>query len=147
MSWFYPVSGPISPITLNMLNIAPSAVGQGTWLIFATPSLWGGFFYNSTNADGDEFNVVFRCPPGIYTLRLNYWLNSLRGIMDVDIDGVEVGSIDAYAAVDDSTPVYEITGIQLSGGEHVITIRVDGKNVGSGGFTASTTAITLQKTG
>lgn len=136
-----------TPICWNMLTIAPDVVGQGTWVRFvSTNYLYNGSIYDATPLDGDNFTVNFRCPAGTYTLHFNDIQGASYGIVDVDIDGVEVGSKDMYSAGSVFTNVEEITGIVLSRGDHTLKFRIDGKNGSSSNYFINLSHVSLQRT-
>lgn len=133
-----------TPIFWNMLTAAPDVVGQGTWVRRVEPSsLYQGDLYNSSNADGDNITLNFRCPAGTYTLRFNNIVAASRGIVDVDVDAVEKGSFDNEGAAD-YTNINEITGIVLTAGAHTLKFRVDGQT--GAGYYCNLSGIYLQRT-
>ncbi len=146
-AWEGSVGIPTLPIFWNMLTASPDVVGQGTWTRAIGPSVvYNAVFRNITSANGDNFTCNFRCPTGTYKLRFNAGEADDRGIVDVDIDTVEKGSFDLYAAVPNETNIEEITGIVLSAGAHTLKFRVDGKNGSSTDYFFLTQGIWLQRT-
>ncbi len=136
-----------TPIFWNMLTVAPDVVGQGTWVRAVNSSfLYGGQFYNTTSADGDEFSVNFRCPVGTYTIRFSAIKDSDRGIVDTYVDASEEDSIDLYAAAADYLNVVEITGVSITAGSHTLKFVVDGKNGSSSDYFLNVNGISLQRT-
>ena len=142
----HPIAVNYSPISFNMLTTEPSAVGQGTWQVVVQSELYRRAFMNTSHANGDEFDVTIFCPAGTYTMNFNFSRRDSRGIIDVDFDGIEVGSADGYNATYDIYNLIEITGIVLSEGEHVITFRVDGKNASSVGYYTAFNGVSLTRT-
>ena len=142
------LQGWASPLHFSMLTVAPSATGAGTW----TRVVSGSYLYNSyfgndtTHADGDNISVNIWAPAGIYTLRMNASKNTNRGIVDVDVDVVEVGTADLYAAGVDYLNMVEITGITLSAGFHTLRIRIDGKHASSSNYYLHISSISLLRT-
>jgi hypothetical protein len=131
-----------------MLTTEPDAVGQGTWAIAINTGLpFNGRFSNvSASADGDNFSLNFRCASGVYTLQFNAAKDGSWGILDIDIDDVEVGSFDLYAGVADYNNVEEVTGISLGRGEHTLKFRIDGKNASSSDYNVFLQGIALKRT-
>lgn len=135
------------PIFWNMATAEPDVIGQGTWSrIVDTAFLYNEQFFNTTDNDGDNFTMNFRCPAGTYTLRFNAPKFSSAGILDIDIDASEEGSFDLYAAVRDTLNIEEITGLTLSAGSHTLKFRIDGKNGASTDHIITLSGIYLQRT-
>ena len=135
------------PIFWNMITIAPDAVGQGSWSRLVNASaFYNALFSNGAGADGDNYTINFRCPAGTYTFRINAWKDAWSGIVDIDIDGVEIDSYDLYAAVSDYDNIEETTGLSLGRGEHALRFRVDGRNGSSNGWNFIHQAMNLQRT-
>jgi len=140
------LDGQIAPLYWNMLTRAPDVVGAGVWGRIVGPNLYSGYFYNTSNNDGDNFTVNFRCMAGTWTLRFNAHQNSDLAIVDVDMDTVEIGSFDNYAAAPSGLTIREIAGLALTGAEHALRFRVDGRNAASVGWLFYTHGIYLQRT-
>ena len=136
------------PLQFNMFTKEPDAVGQGTW-INAVNALYpyNGSLYNSSDNDGDNFSVDFRVPAGTYKLRFNFPRRSSRGIVDVYVDALEVGSIDGYNAATDHDYIAEITGITITDAAHVLKFEVDGHNASSIGYFFTCSGMVWQRTG
>jgi hypothetical protein len=139
-----------SPITINMLTTAPSAVGQGTWAAsFNSSFLYSGVFDNSaTQQDGDNFSVSFACVSGAYSIQINLAKASNRSIVDVFLDETKIiDALDLY----NSTPVVNfitsVSGINITSGTHVLRFAVKGKNVNSSAFSFLVQGISLTRTG
>jgi len=114
------------PICWNMLTGEPDAVGQGTWGQAIGLYSYRGIFANGAGAaDLDNFTVNFRCPAGTYTVRITAPKIANSAVMDVDIDGGEIGSIDLNAG--DPDFVFSDAGNVLAAGAHTLRIRVDGR--------------------
>lgn len=112
---------------------APSAVGQGTWELQGTAYLDKQMF-NASRVDGDNISFDVSLRAGTYSIDMTVYLDNYNGVMDIDFDGIEKGSMDLYAGADSSS-VYSITGIVVAT-DKVVTIkfRVDGKNGSSSGY-------------
>ena len=137
----------ISPLYFNMLTLTPSSIGQGTWIRGVDSSrLYCGYFYNSSGVNLDNFSIKFYVPAGTYTLQFNANKNTNKGIVDVDIDGVEKGSFDLYAATLNALNIAEITGLVLNSAEHTLRFRIDGKNASSTGYYFTASGIVFSKT-
>jgi hypothetical protein len=136
-----------TPIYWNMVTGDPDAIGQGTWTKVVDVSFWYNvLFRNTTHNDGDNFSVDFRCPAGTYTIGFNAEKAINRGIVDVYIDAVEVGSVDLYNGSTVMNYRAAITGISIAEGAHTLKLQVDGKNASSSDHYFSTSGINLQRT-
>jgi hypothetical protein len=82
-------------------------------------------------------------PAGTYSVKLGYKTNANRGILNLTVDGVQVGaSLDQYAATS-SYPNTTFGNVTLSSGNHALRLTVAGKNSASSSFTLSADTITL----
>ena len=133
--------GKCGHIGWNMLTLAPSSVGAGTWtrLVSNTYPYCGYFTNIAAAADGDNFSVEFWCPAGVYTVRVNVAKLLNSAIFDLDIDGVEIGSIDLNAGPDNLF-ILEVNNVTLAEGPHTMRYRVDGR---TGIFWVITTTETI----
>lgn len=144
-----PKSSAATPIYFHMRVAEPDVVIQGTW----AKDIDNGRIYNGSLrnlvgvADGDGFEVNFRCPSGIYTIRFDTTVAGNRGVLDFYIDGAEQIAWDLYAAGADQNVRREITGKPLGRGEHTIKFLMDGKHASSTDYKLSVGSIVIQRTG
>ena len=133
---------------ISILPIKPVSIGQGTWTIVSdSAQCINLLFYNnsSTDADNCTFNVFLG--KGTYTLQMLCKLDSSYGILDVDIDGVEVATHDLYAAAPARNAIRETLGITITKpGIKSIRLRADGKNVASSNYIVTLSCILFQRT-
>jgi hypothetical protein len=81
---------------------------------------------------------------GTYTVSYGYKAFSSRGIVQVKIDGANVGSPhDQYLADQDWTRVANAGNVTLTAGSHPIRFTTTGKNTNSSGYNIVVDAITL----
>lgn len=125
-----------------------NSIGQGTWVLAISASFYHcAYFYNSTQVDGDNFSWKATLQKGTYTLRMLVNTGTNRGIIDVDIGGVEVTSKDLYAGAGVTNVVHTEAGIVIAtSGIKDITLRVDGKHASSSDYTAHFQEICLWRT-
>lgn len=124
----------------------PDSVGQGTWaLVISNDYQFNSTLDNrTTHADGDNCSFEVYLDKGTYVLLLFYERFTTRPIVDIDIEGVEVASVDQYGAA--AQLVDKTTGISIaSAGLKTLTIRVDGKNASSSDHKASMNGIILYR--
>lgn len=137
-----PGGGNISIIPLKVV------AGAGAWATVANSNqMLDVVVYNTTGADGDYFTDTVFLAAGIYKIQVLYYKTTNTGIVDIDIDGVEVLSFDEYAASATYNQIHETTGIVIaSSGLKTLDFRVDGKNVASSGYTANSSLIRIIRT-
>lgn len=125
-----------------------NTIGQGNWVIGPTPNaIFGNFNNGITLADGDNFTLKDYLAQGTYSLRYICRENNNIGIVDIDIDGVEVASFDAYAPALGYDIVFFQGNIVIAApGLKTITVRVDGKNASSVTFGCWYNEIALWRT-
>jgi hypothetical protein len=102
-----------------MLTHAPDAVGQGTWaraILATTP--YNAVFYNTSDADGDNFSFNVILPAGTYTLEISALKSANEGTLKVEVDAQNLGTTNLNGL--DLLNVVTITGIILSAGKHVV---------------------------
>ena len=134
------------------INIFPwnyNTIGQGTWVLSTTVStaLWQFFWYTSTSNDGDELDYKVYLAAGTYTIRLIAQKQSAGGIVDIDIDAVEIASFDLYNGSSLYNQMFTDTGnVIAASGLKSLTLRLDGKNGSSSSYGAIINGITLWRT-
>jgi hypothetical protein len=113
---------------------AYNAIGQGDWGFTNNSSgRYGWYLSQTTPANGDNISFQAYLAAGTYTIMLLHHKNTSGGIMKVDVDGVEVGSVDQYAALTWNVRAV-VTGIAVAtSGLKTIRLRMDGKNASSSG--------------
>jgi hypothetical protein len=83
---------------------------------------------------------------GTYEIDLFHFTGAGYGIYSVQIDGVEVGTIDGYAAAG-ARAFTRLTGIAIAAaGRHSVGLVMATKNVASGGYQGEISAITVVRT-
>ena len=142
------ISGAADPgeghITLFLYNY--NSIGQGTWTILpdANQFLYGSI-YNSSISDGDNISLKVYLAAGTYTLRILWIKFSVAGKLDIDIDDVEVASLDWYAAVTAYNSFLTQTGIVIAtSGIKTIKFRAHGST--GGGYYVGATTVALWRT-
>lgn len=132
---------------------AYSAIGQGTWAPVIDANLianqWKNVCYGNLGAvaNGDELDYKAYLSEGTYTLKIICATTSSQGILDIDIDAVEVASFDMYSAAYTYNVIKTETGISVAvSGLKTITARVDGKNGASSNYAVRLSTIELYRT-
>ncbi|KKN60076.1 hypothetical protein LCGC14_0535450 [marine sediment metagenome] len=133
-------------ITILLHNY--DSIGQGTWVYAQdSPTMFNGIFYPSSAANLDNITYKAFLAVGTYTIRLVCSTNTANGIIDFDIDAVEVASFDTYAGSLIKNVIFTQTGIVVAtGGLKSIKMRADGKNGSSSGFTINPIILGLWRT-
>lgn len=124
------------------------SVESGSWTLGSEGSSYlGNDLRTSPGADKEMVDYITYLSSGTYTLRTIYHKSMQAGILDIDINGTEVGSIDAYDAGVVWNVRSTITGIGISStGSKTIRYRLDGKNASSGGYDAYFVMFSLTRT-
>lgn len=125
------------------------SIGAGTWVwVVDTGVITNGRFTNEgANADLDNITYQVYLAVGTYTLRILTTKSNNWGIMDVDIDGVEVASFDLYSAAVLRNRVVSQAGITVAAsGLKALKLRVDGKNGSSSAYIIGAYIISLWRT-
>jgi len=125
-----------------------SAINQGTWAwVQSAAHLFNAYWNNTSAADADEIDYKVYLAKGTYTLAVLGGDGPSLGIIDIDIDGVEVASFDLYDA---GWTVFQMdTQASISiaaAGLKTLTLRVDGKNGSSSGYNTLINCIALWRT-
>lgn len=121
--------------THKIINLAaPSATGQGTWALSRS---YGLQYLNNfgSAADGDNISFKASLKAGTYQVSIFANKDAGYGIVKVQVDGVTVLTFDTYSAAPDSGGDNE-EWVNSSDGDKTITIKVDGKNGASAGYSA-----------
>jgi hypothetical protein len=110
----------------------------------ASNGQWVLFNGNSTG-DWVQFTLP-SVPAGTYSFKYDYKKNNNRGIVQVSVDGANIGgTIDEYA----SPSVYTAStlgNVTLAAGNHTVRITVTSKNASSSSFTVAADLFTLTPT-
>lgn len=130
---------------ITILPFMYSAGSQGTWALVADAAHWSGFdFNNTTFADLDNRSYSVYLAQGTYVLSLFTTTAANRGILDFDIDAVEVASVDCYTAGTVYNTVKDTAGIVVATpGLKTLRARIHGKNGASSGFHMTIDALVL----
>jgi len=125
------------------------SIGQGVWeMVIDYNQFLCGFWQNASNADLDNISYKVYLDKGTYTLGILGVVDTNKGILDIDIDGVEVASFDQYATSKMYNQWFSKTGISIpSSGLKTLRCRIDGKNPSSIGYTTAMSYIVLWRTG
>ena len=125
------------------------SIGQGTWAVSVgrSDSIGNYVFLNSSSSDGDNLSYKVYLQAGTYTLRFLYKQTGGSAIVDIDIDGVEVASVDTYHAAGSANQFKTETGsVIATSGIKTLKIRADGKHASSSGYNVYKQALALWRT-
>lgn len=131
-----------------ILPVNYDSIGQGTWAIMiATGMILNSYFVNSSDANLDNITLKTYLQAGTYTLKTVYLKHTWAGILDIDIDGTEVESLDMYASSGAFNVVGTETNITVAtSGITDIVLRVHGKNASSSGYKVPVVCLVLWRT-
>ena len=118
---------------IELLPLSYSAVNAGTWATWVdAESFFGWVFGNSTHDDLDEVDYQAYMAAGTYTFMILINKSPESGILDIDVNGVEVASFDLYTAGWSRNNRLTQAAIAIAtSGLKTITFRVDGKHASS----------------
>lgn len=133
-----------SPVLILLWDY--QSVGQGNWT-FLSQASWSAWpWYNSSNGDGDNLSFNRYLAAGTYTIRAVYSQATARGILDIDIDGVEVASLDMYGPPAVNQIATDTGNVVSTPGLKTIRLRVDGKHASSTHYYVVINAIEFWRT-
>ncbi len=128
-------SGGPTPTTVTFEAEAGSPVGIGAATSSVSEAAASGGVWQALTADGVGDAIEFTTPTvpaGTYQLRYRQKIHPNRGIGQVSVDGVNLGSpLDQYSASPSYTEVTVGTVTFAAAGTHKIRITVTGKNASS----------------
>ncbi len=112
------------------------SVGQGSWAKYTDANyLYNGYVKSNPALDSDSLDFKAFISAGTYSLKFMSVHFSIGGIVDIDIDGLEVASFDLYQAATERNKVQTATEITVSASTvKTITVRLDGKHASSSGY-------------
>jgi len=110
-------------------------------------ALGGGTWYNSGGAQNDEWTLDKWFDAGTYKAALLYYKASSQGIHSIQLDGVEQGQIDGYAAGASQNNYSEITGLSVTAGLKVIKDKIATKNASSSAYYGTSATLSWIRTG
>jgi len=121
--------------TIFFVSLKPAGVVQGTWVQSSNATYFlTTCFYNSSNANGDEFYYYVMLSQGTYTFQQFASKLNSSGILKVYLDSTLIATHDLYNG-GGTTAVLETTGITVSAGKlYKLTFKIDGKNGASSGY-------------
>jgi hypothetical protein len=129
------------------------------WMGSKTNTLWssrlqsnaqigGGYLRTDTGAQNNEISWDIWLDVGTYKYAQIYNKNTDEGIYSVQLDGVEKGTIDAYAAAPANNAYTEITGITVStAGVKNFKLKMATKNASSSAYNAYINSVAWIRTG
>ena len=122
---------------INISPFAYSAIGAGDWAgsynASSAPNTW--YLSQATPANNDNISYKVYLAKGTYTFLLYHHKNATGGIMDIDIDSTEIGSVDQYAAGVTWGIRYTVAEIAIAtSGIKTLKFRMDGKNANSSSY-------------
>jgi len=128
--------------------MAYQSIGQGTWALNADANHMFAFTWrNITHADADEISYNVFLEKGTYTIAILGEKSIDLGIMDIDIDAGNVGTIDWYNGAQVRNSWNTVTSVAVAtAGVKSLTVRVDGKNASSSDHWLVFTMIVLWRT-
>lgn len=100
----------------------------------------------SSGAQNDERYWNVGVTGGTWDFTLMHFKGANRGIYDVQIDGVSIGTIDGYAAGATRNVISSITGVSITAGKRKIALKMTSKNASSSSYFGTVQHIQLRRT-
>jgi hypothetical protein len=102
---------------------------NGTWIHSGD-----GPWLESSNTQGDAVTYRVSAAAGDFEVVLVHFAGPNRGIYHVEVDGVELGTIDGYAGSGTPDSRGVVAATIASPGPHDVTFRMATKNASSSGY-------------
>lgn len=121
-----------------LLGVNVDSAPAGTWTMRAEGNSIFGWIWDNADANADADNCIYKVylAAGTYTLVVSGQTSNSKGIMDVDIDAVNVATFDMFSGGIVHNVRFKETGIVVAtSGLKAIKMRVDGKNGSSSAHT------------
>lgn len=136
------------PWLVDIIPAAGTPVAQVGW---ATPlahtSVLHGMYLLSSGANTAEASWDVLLSAGTWTVEIVYWSGADRGIASVQLDGVEVGTADFYAAAAVANSRRTVTGVVVAtNGKKRLTLKMLTKNASSSAYYAYLIHVQLRRT-
>lgn len=126
----------------------PTTNPNGYTPAIVNTEIFNARFQTPTPAINDEFSWDVLLKKGTWSIEFLYTKFNSGGIIHVEIDDVEVGTLDTYAASPSSNNLSSITGVSVDGsGIHNFKVVTASKNASSGGYSVIICGIRLIRTG
>lgn len=133
-------------IFVNVL-CTPQVNWQWDNLVFVAAQAYGGV-QRSTGAQDAEASFDFYAEAGTYTLDVFHGTGTDRGIYTVEVDGVQVGTIDGYLGAGGAATRSSVIGITIATtGVHRIRLRMATKHASSSSYFGYLSGLYLTRTG
>ena len=142
---FTPVTAPPPTLNFEAESLGYTASGATASIQTDTNSSGGKWVELAGNSTGDNISfTVPNVPAGTYQLKMEWKGNNSRGILQLSVDGTNLGStLDQYAAAQ-SYPTTTFGNVTFaSAGNHTVRLTVTGKNSKSSSYQLSADRFTL----
>ena len=133
---------------ITILGQHYSGIIQGTWIagVDASQFLYG-YFYNNSNAQNDQIDFKVYLATGTYTFSLLLVKSATAAIATILLDGVSLGTIDMYAAVNTYNQIGSISNLTVtSAGLKTLSVKAATRNGSSAGWTLAISSMSLFRT-
>jgi hypothetical protein len=130
------------------INVFMTAISHVNWDTNTVDSncIRNGY-KSSTGAQNAEINFDLPIAAGTWTIELLHVKSTTHGIFSVQIDGIEVGTADAYSASAVFNNRTSVSGVVIAtAGKHRLKLKMTTKNVSSGGYFGAIQHIQLRRT-
>lgn len=112
--------------------VGPTIVHSGVPDVFPYRSYWRNF---PLATDGNKFRQYFALSAGTYDFIVMANTYNAAGRLDIDIDGVLIGGLELYSAVEVDKAIFTISNVVIAtDGEHELIGETKGKHASSTGY-------------
>ncbi len=107
---------------------------------------YGGSRYTS-GAQNDQISWPVVLSAGTWTIEVVCFKNSANGIISLQLDGVEVGTVDTYAGSGSANNFVQVAGITVSvAGKKTLTLKMTSKNASASNYYGNIQHVRLLRT-
>lgn len=127
--------------------MSPDSTEQGTWSVQEDETNINNFFFtNTTAANADAVSFKVGLVAGTYSLIVIYAKSTDTAIIQVNLNGVQIASIDSYNGSTTRENVSRTNSISVSNGLVNLQIKANGKNASSSSYKVLIQGIAIVKT-
>lgn len=132
---------------IDIVPLAGTVAMTGSVLAFAAAVLYGGYVYNSSAAQNDEYGWDVVLAAGTWRLDFVFRKNNNYGIVTVNLDGTSLGTVDEYNSSQTDGNVGSITGFTVATtGKKRLSFKAATKNASSAGYFVVCQGLALTRT-
>lgn len=132
------------------IDIEPLGGGEANTGWNTLQNTTGDAYFGALKTDnGNQNNLVdftFVVQKGTYTITLMHVKNTDHGIYSVQVDAVEVGTVDGYNGSRSPQSIGSVTGVAIATGKHTLRLKMATKNASSSNYYGEVQHILVRRT-